>query len=253
MEKRTFSVKIPEVDKVEQGREQFIVEYEGHEETILAHDYDSIYRVPGLYEYLFYENYKCSSPGVISSMLEQVVEDSSMEMSDLTVLDVGAGNGMVGEKLKDAGTGSLLGIDIIEEAAEAAERDRPGVYKEYFVEDLIELPEDVEKKIEQAEPNCMTVVAALGFDDMPPGAFVAGYNLITTPGWIAFNIKDQFLTDNDTSGFSRLINRITSEGLFEPRARRRYLHRYCQDFTPLHYYAIVGKKTDDIPSDWAEC
>ena len=252
MGKRPFEVQIPEIDNIAQGQERFIVEYRGRKETIKAHDYDAIYKVPGLYEYLFYETYKCDSPSVISSMLKEAVKDSPMEMSDLKVLDVGAGNGMMGEKLKDDGAGLLIGVDIIEEAAEATERDRPGVYEEYFVEDLTELPEDVEKKIEKVNPNCMTVVAALGFDDMPPEAFRDGYNLITTPGWVAFNIKDEFLTKEDSSGFSSLINQMISEGVFDLKAKRRYLHRYCQDSPPLFYYAVVGEKTDDIPPEWAQ-
>ena len=53
----------------------------------------------------------------------------------------------------------------------------------------------------------MTTVAALGFGDIPPAAFVGAFNLIETPGLLAFTIKDDFLGDDDPSGFSGLIQR----------------------------------------------
>lgn len=249
MEDIPFKVHVPDVSAVEQGQEQFIVEYKGERRQFRAHDYDAIYEIPGLYEYLFYNLYRCDSPKVVCSLLKETVEQSPMEVSDLKVLDIGAGNGMVGEQLVQIGADTVMGIDIIEEAADAAERDRPGVYEDYWVEDITQLPEAVEKKIEDVTPNCMTVVAALGFDDMPPRAFADGFNMITTPGWVAFNIKDEFLDDSE-SAFSRLIRQVTGEGILDLKAKRQYRHRFCQDGTPLQYYAIVGEKRDDIPDNW---
>jgi hypothetical protein len=251
MKEMPFKVRVPDVNSVEQGQELFFVEYKGEQKVIRAHDYDAIYEIPGLYEYLFYKMYKCDSPNVVCSLLQKTVEKSSTEMSGLKVIDLGAGNGMVGEQLVQSGVDTVMGIDIIEEAADATERDRPGVYEDYFVEDITRLPESVENKIENVTPNCMTVVAALGFDDMPPQAFADGYNLITTPGWVAFNIKDQFLDDN-TSGFSKLINQASEEGILEMKAKKHYRHRFCQDGTPLQYYAIVGEKRDNIPGNWVQ-
>lgn len=247
MQTKKFRVQIPENDcRISQGEEQFVIEYNGETKCVRAHDYDEIYRVPGLYEYLFYDKYKCDSPNVICSTLVREVERSDMQVSDLKVLDVGAGNGMVGEKLVSCGAEKVVGVDIIEEAAEAAERDRPGVYDDYFVEDITRLPDEVEDKINACSPNCLTVVAALGFGDIPPEAFAKAYNMISDSGWVAFNIKDEFCTENDTTGFSKLIDDISAEGVFRVKAKKRYRHRFCQDGTPLHYYAIVGQKQNNI-------
>jgi predicted TPR repeat methyltransferase len=98
------------------------------------------------------------------------------------VLDVGAGNGMVGEKLTEIGVGSVLGLDIIPEAMVATERDRPGIYDKYYVEDLTRMPGAVYREIENCSPNCLTIVAALGFDDIPPPAFAEAFNLISDEG-----------------------------------------------------------------------
>ncbi|MDM8536778.1 methyltransferase [Desulfobacterales bacterium HSG17] len=244
-----FKVSVPKDKCSQQGEEIFIVNYKGEERHIRAHDYHEIYAIPDLYEYLFYDNYKCCSPDVVCSLLDKTVSKSGAKTSGLTVLDVGAGNGMVGEKLNDIGVNSVLGIDIIEEAAEAAERDRPGIYEDYYIEDLTQLPKSIHQEIENHNPNCMTIVAALGFDDIPPLAFANAFNMISNPGWIAFNIKDEFCCTEDCSGFSKLIENMTESNILDVKVKERYQHRLCQDGTPLNYFAIVGQKKEDLTED----
>lgn len=249
MNDSNFTMSIPnKTCEVVQGEEQFLITCDdGREVQIRAHDYDEIYKIPGLYEHLFYKSYKCESPKIICSELFNAVEDSNNKISNLKVFDVGAGNGMVAEELVSAGVNTVIGIDIIEEAAMAAERDRPGIYADYFVEDLTKLPSEVEKKITKESLNCMTLVAALGFGDIPPHAFAEAYNLISEPGWIAFNIKDEFCSEKDQTGFSKLIQNMTENGVMDVKSKKHYVHRLCQDGTPLKYYAIVGQKKESIP------
>lgn len=252
MESPNFTLELPKNScDIIQGEEQFIINYDdGKEIQVRAHDYDEIYKIPGLYEYLFYENYKCVSPELVCSELSNVVEEANQKMENLKVFDVGAGNGMVGEELVSAGVDTVIGIDIIEEAAMATKRDRPGIYDEYFVEDLTKLSSDVEAKISNEKLNCMTLVAALGFGDIPPHAFAGAYNLISDSGWIAFNIKEEFCSEKDQTGFAKLIQKITETGVLEEKSRKKYVHRLCQDGTPLEYFAIVGKKQENIPSEF---
>ena len=247
-----YSIHLPDVEAIEQGKEFMIVEQDGHKERIEFHDYDRIYEIPGLYEYLFYERYKCNSPEVVCNLLKKHVERDREDNQALNALDVGAGNGMVGEQLVDLGAKSIIGIDIIDEAAEALKRDRPGIYDDYHVADLTDLPPDVEKSLKKENFNCMTVVAALGFGDIPPHAFAGGFNLVSSQGWVAFNIKEDFVCEEDQSGFCKLIDLIEEEGVLTINERLRYRHRFCQDGTPLYYYAIVGKKQMDIPSELME-
>jgi len=244
-----FTMVTPEIDQIDQGKEYFILSHNGEKEKICFHDYDRIYEIPGLYEHLFYERYRCNSPAVVCGMLKDHLEGWAPEGGALTALDIGAGNGMVGEQLLDIGVDEVVGVDIIDEAAEALERDRPGIYKDYFVTDLTDLPPDVEQSLKEDEFNCMTVVAALGFDDIPPAAFARGFNLISSPGWVAFNIKEDFVCASDRSGFCRLIDLIDEAGVLDICERRRYRHRFCQDGTPLYYYAVVGQKQKDIPME----
>jgi len=80
-------------------------------------------------------------------LLEQALETVREPITALRVLDLGAGNGMMGEVLKERhGVARLVGADIIPEARDAAFRDRPDVYDEYFVADFCDLqPEDRER------------------------------------------------------------------------------------------------------------
>ena len=65
-------------------------------------------------------------------------------------------------------------------------------------------------------------------------------------GWIAFNIKEEFLNGRDSSGFSELIHSMSDANVLEIRRRERYRHRLGTDRQPLHYVVIVGRKLGDI-------
>lgn len=209
---------------------------------IRFHDYGEIYAVPGLYEHLFYERLKCQSPAVVSSLLAERVRGVGGDPADLRVLDLGAGNGMVGEVLHEHGFRDIVGVDIVPEAGEAVERDRPGIYEDYHVCDLLEPPDAVGAELESARFSALTSVAALGFGDVPPAVFERAYDLVEPGGWIALTIKEDFLSDDDPSGFSAFIARMLEDGRLVEVARRRYRHRLDVRGRPLHYIAMVGTK-----------
>ncbi len=243
------NLSFPDLQHIKQGQEYFFVESNGKKKRIGFHDYGKIYEIPGLYEHLFYKKYRCNSPEVVCGLLKDHMAGLSPEDNALNVLDIGAGNGMVGEEMSNIGLNTLVGIDIIEEAAQAAQRDRPGLYNKYYVADLTRLTSDIKKRLDEFNFNCMTVVAALGFDDIPPAAFAHGYNFISDAGWVAFNIKEDFVCEHDQSGFCTLIHRMEEEGILDIQVRRRYRHRFCQDGTPLYYIAVLGRKRSDIPME----
>ncbi len=211
---------------------------------IRFHDYGEIYAVPGLYEHLFYERLKCQSPAVVSGLLEERVRGVGGDPSALRVLDLGAGNGMVGEALRDRGFGDVVGVDIVPEAGEATLRDRPGVYEQYHVCDLLEPGTAIAAELEDAPFDVMTSVAALGFGDVPPEVFDRALSLVKPGGWLAFTIKEDFLSDEDLSGFSAYIARMLADGRLVERARRRYRHRLDVRGRPLHYIAMVGTRAE---------
>jgi len=240
-------VALPEPNlSMTQDAEWCVVRVDDEWRQIRFHDYDELYSVPGLYEKVIYDILRCDSPHVVRGLLEAELSDAGVPADALRVLDLGAGNGMVGEELADLGAEHIVGVDIIEQAAEATERDRPGVYEDYHVLDMTDLDEEQQRKLADRRFNALTCVAALGFGDIPTQAFVAAYELIQPGGWIAFNIKEDFLTNGDSSGFSGLIRAMLDDGTLELRQRRRYQHRLATDRHPLHYVAMVGIKRRDV-------
>ena len=243
-----FEIQFPQRDagEVEQDEEWCEVRLAGQRRRIRFHDYAEIYAWRGLYEQLFYDELECCSPRVVCDLLAEQLETDDVDASELRVLDVGAGNGMVGEQLRDMGAGSVVGADILEAAAEATERDRPETYEDYLVLDLTDIPNAVQAALETRRFNCMTTVAALGFGDIPPDAFAAAYGLVEPGGHIAFTIKEDFMSDEDDSGFSGLIRRALADGTLVLERDRRYRHRLSVTGEPLHYVAMVAGKRRDL-------
>jgi predicted TPR repeat methyltransferase len=239
-------------DRLDQDAEHCSVLVGGEWQTVRFHDYDRIYRIPGLYEHLFHDILDCRSPDVLGKLLKEELQRHGYEPDSLRVLDLGAGNGLVGEQLRRLGPARLVGADIIPEAREAALRDRPDVYDVYHVADLTELPPPLHDALLAERFNTLCCVAALGYADIPPAAFRAAFNLVSDRGWIAFNIKDRFLTSDDTSGFAAFIRRLREEGVLELLTSQRYEHRRNVNGEPLYYVALVGRKLRDIPEEFLD-
>jgi hypothetical protein len=66
---------------------------------------------------------------------------------------------MVGEQLAELGVERIVGVDLLEEARDAALRDRPEVYDEYLALDMTELEDEPRAALEAARFNCMTCVS----------------------------------------------------------------------------------------------
>lgn len=233
-------------DHLDQDEEWVVARTEKGWKKIRLHDYADVFSVPGLYEKWVYDILKCKSPAKIRELLARALGEAGAEPGSLRVLDLGAGNGYVAQELNEIGIGEFVGVDIHAEAAEAAERDRPGLYAEYIVADLTNLPDRDARLLESKRPNCLTCVAALGFGDIPPEVFAAAYNHVENDGWIAFTILEDFLNPDDQSGFSVLIRRLLSEGVLELVEREAYVHRVSTDGEDLIYEALIGRKRGDI-------
>jgi DNA-binding MarR family transcriptional regulator/2-polyprenyl-3-methyl-5-hydroxy-6-metoxy-1,4-benzoquinol methylase len=244
-----LEVALPVPDKsLPQDAEWCVVRVGDEWRRVRFHDYDELYSVPGLYERVIYDILECDSPRVICRLLGRQLAADGVSPSGLRVLDLGAGNGIVAEELGSLRAKFMVGVDIIDEAAEAAQRDRPGLYDNYHVIDMTRLSRSEQQELEAYRFNCLTCVAALGFGDIPIEAFTQAYNLIEPDGWIAFNIKDAFLGTKDQSGFADLIDSVIESGVLEVRCKERYAHRLGTDREPLYYYGIVGHKRADIPT-----
>ncbi len=219
---------------------------------IRLHDYDRIFEVPGLYEQVVCERLKCQSPATVVDVLRYSVSQCQRDLNELRVLDLGAGNGMVGEELKKQGVSRLIGVDIISEAQAATERDRPGVYDAYYVMDFCSLSDDERDVLKLWSVDCLISVAALGFGDIPAEAFLEAFNMVGKDGFVAFNIKETFLDRSDDSGFSQLVRELIFSEYLDLYHLQRYRHRFSIEGEPLYYFALGGKKTADVPPSFID-
>lgn len=235
----------------DQDEAWFVLDGADGDQRIRFHDYATIYGHPGLYEQLFYDRLKCQSPSVVAAHLRRAVEGAGCSFSELRCLDLGAGNGMMGEELQRLGIARIVGADVLPAARDAAERDRPGVYDAYLVADFTAPDPRLVDELKSWRLDCLTTVAALGFGDIPPEAFTNALGLIDEGGWVAFNIKERFLRSEDRTGFSRLIRELLFGDALELHHLERYRHRISIDGRPLYYYAVVARKLRGIADGWA--
>ena len=249
IERLEIAMPVPDTSMA-QDEEWVVVNDGGDWRKIRLHDYHEVFAIPGLYEKWVYEVFRCGSPRKIRELLTQAFKDSGTDPASISVLDLGAGNGCVAEELLKLGITDFVGIDIVPEAAASAERDRPGLYKDFVIDDLTNPSAQSVATLDRHSYNCLTCIAALGFGDIPPEVFAAACNRIDNNGWIAFTIKPDFLTEADPSGFSRLIRRMLEEDILDVSQREKYLHRVSTDGDKLCYEAFIGRKKADIPANW---
>lgn len=230
-------------ESLDQDQEWAVVQVDGRWRQVRLHDYAEIFSIPGLYERWVYEILGCKSPVKVREMLARELVKASVSPASLMALDLGAGNGCVAEELLAIGMKRFVGIDIHPEAAAAAERDRPGLYKNYIVDDMTSLTAQSEAALSDLSVNCMTCVAALGYDDIPPDVFAAAFDQVSDGGWIAFTIKSDFVSaKGDESGFARLLRKARDTGALEVLASEEYTHRLSGAGEQIKYVAVIGRK-----------
>jgi predicted TPR repeat methyltransferase len=176
-------------------------------------------------------------------VLLKVLADNQTDIHQLRVLDLGAGNGMVGELLDAA---RVIGVDITPAAKAACERDRPHAYDAYYVADMAQPDAATLRELDRWQLDAFTCIAALGFGDIPVRAFANSFNLVSDDAWVVFNIKETFLAETDTSGFSRLVKHLLMTDAMQVHHLERYRHRISIDGRALFYYLLAGRKAHSI-------
>ena len=121
------------------------------------------------------------------------------------------------------------------------------MYDAYYVEDFTKLTEQKRAEIASWQCDCMVTVAALGFGDIPPKAFIEALNIVKNEAWVAFNIKETFFDIEDDSGFSKMIRKLIFSKYLDVYYIERYRHRLSIDGEPLYYFAIAARKRFDVP------
>ncbi|OBQ32755.1 MAG: class I SAM-dependent methyltransferase [Dolichospermum sp. UKL201] len=246
MQNLDFEIRIPEESRGLVIHEEFFwLNSDGKEVKVKLHDYPQMYAIPYLYEHLM-EKLQATSHIVLSSLLRDQVTQAGGAVEDLVVLEVGAGSGMVGKALTDMGVKSITGIDIVPEAAEAAQREYPGVYENYYVEDLSNLSETTKKALSSRSFNCMICGSALGFNHIPTSTWATAFNFILPNAWVAFNVQKECWEDKSETSFSAWYPWVLATDIFEITQTHNYQHRFYMDGRSLEYVAIIGTKQANI-------
>lgn len=248
MSARDFTVERPDGPQRTQDEETVLVTFgsSSEPEEIRIHDYDRMYSTPGLYEAVVYEMLECQSPGIVTKMMVDEWQRLGRDPAEQRIFDIGAGNGVMGKLLKDAGAGRLVGLDNIPEAEDAAERDFPGLYADYLTADLLNLSREEEQRIRDHDLNGLACVGALGFGDIPPDAFANALDLIAGESVIGFTVNVAFLDEDNPGSFAGLIKDLSDQGVLDIARTERFRHRYAVTGEPLEYAAVVGRKLTSV-------
>ncbi|MBI1380565.1 MAG: methyltransferase domain-containing protein [Planctomycetaceae bacterium] len=227
---------------LEQDEEFFLVRRSKGWLEVRMHDYPTIFSIPGLYEKVVYGLFECRSPQVVRDLVERAWTARGIDPNRAKVLDLGCGNGCVAEALATLGAKDFVGVDLHPEAEAAAKRDRPGLYGEFVIGDLCNLPPETERRWGRIEADLLTCVAALGFSDIPPAVFERALERVSPGGLVAFTLKRDFTTESDESGFAGLLNRLVRSGALDVVERRTYVHRRSTSGEAIEYVAFLAAK-----------
>lgn len=238
-----YSVELDRTAGAGQDEETFVVRRpDGTEQRIRLHDYDLVYPVPGLYEEVVQHQLECRSPETIVRCLADAVTAAGGDVGDSRVLDVGAGNGVIGEGLRDAGFRVPVGSDALVEARDAAERDRPGLYAEYVLDDGT--PEAFDKigaAVRRHELNALTCAAALGPGHIPIERLIGVWGLLPAGSFIALTASTDLVAE--WGGAQIALNAVSGEDApTEVVHTETFRHRLLMRGGSVDYDVIVGRK-----------
>ena len=231
-----FQVEIDAYAPATPGSETFVLEREGTRRTLRIHDYDDVYAVPGLYEHVVQDRLGCTSPATLAGSLAARVTAAGQQPADVRCLDVGAGNGVSGEALRDAGLTPVIGLDLSPVARQAAERDRPGLYTEYVVGALGEVA--IPELVSRHGLNALVSAGALTGGHIEPEVLAATWAAFAPGDWLAFTCAEQH-----ADGARSLFEDATDIELDE-----RFLHRRLTTGDPVWYRVLVGRRVVGAPA-----
>ena len=216
----------------------------GRTERIGLHEYDRIYAIPGLYEEVVQRRLRCASPAKLAEVLLGVAELERRPPHLLRVLDLGAGNGLVGEELRARGVGVLAGTDSARGARDAADRDRPGMYAAYVVADANGRPAELGSLVRELGINCIVCAGALGFDHVEAHSLSELWDLLPPGAMLALTVHEQLASPGASDIGDELELLRTGHAGTEVVVSERFRHRVSMAGEPIYYLAIGARKRD---------
>jgi 2-polyprenyl-3-methyl-5-hydroxy-6-metoxy-1,4-benzoquinol methylase len=242
-----YQVRLPEHTGDVADKEHFFLTkngQDGQEQKVLLHDYTVMYQNPGLYEYLCYQYLSYQAPRVLASLLIEQLTQAQEAVSEIQLLDLAAGSGLTARELAALGVESITGIDLYPEAGEAAQRESPDLYENYYVEDLAHVKKETSMALSKKGFNCLVCCSAL--PALPASAFVTAFNIIRPNAWIAFNVLKEIWEDSSAEGFFARHPWAVDRDVFELREQMYSLRRYTTHGRPLEEIIVVGTKKGNV-------
>ena len=212
----------------------------GEHEIVHLHEYTRIYAVPGLYEHVVQERLRCISPQVVAAGFLRAAVRLGLEPGSMTVLDVGAGTGLVGELVRRGGVARVVGVDSLPAARAASLRDRPGTYADYVVGDFVR-GEMLREALRPYALGGLVSAGAFGGTHATPQALENALALLPPGALVAFTIDERWMDASDPDGFGAAVERLAADGGLAVMERTRFQHRVTTTGEPIFYQLIVGQ------------
>lgn len=235
-----YTVELDPTPGRRQGEEQFLLHRDAGTERIVLHDYAAVYAVPGLYEEVVQRQLECASPATVATALVEAAGAAGVEPGALRAFDLGAGNGVVGEELRERGVVVVAGADGIDEARDAAHRDRPGLYDHYLVGERLDLDE-FSDLVRREELTALVAAGAVGEGHVPVDALEQMWAAFPSGSFLALTLKDggPATGDHDVADVVAMIEKADDTGIV---VRRRFRHRRSMAGDDLYYLVLVAWK-----------
>lgn len=225
-----------------QHEETFTVTFDdGRSERMRLHDYERVYAIPGLYEALLHDRLKCQGPELLAAALVVEVRQAAANPGDLRILDLGAGNGVLGEELRSRGVATpLVGLDNEPAAGPAAARDRPGLYRDYVTGTLTTV--SVPELVAEHGLNCLVGAGAIGVGHIARDEIKAAWAAFPDESWLAITFREDVLMaeGHDLSGFAASL--LAGEMGTRVLRLERFRYRLRMSGAPIYYYALVARR-----------
>jgi hypothetical protein len=210
------------------------------EQIVHLHDYDRLYEMPGLYEHIVQELLGCCSPQVTAKGLALALTRLELDPASVTLLDLGAGTGLVGELLRAIGVGDVVGLDALPAAWEACLRDRPGIYGGYFVGDLAKPTPQLLAGLRDHHLTGLVSAGALGGTHVPAAALLQAIELLGAGAPVVFTIDEHWMQTDGPGGFRTPVSRLFVSGRLRLLERSGFRHRRSTTGDPIRYELLVA-------------
>ncbi|WP_433785543.1 hypothetical protein ACQPX6_03815 [Actinomycetospora sp. CA-101289] len=225
-----------------QAQEEFVLHHpDGGDERIVLHDYARVYAVPGLYEEVVQHRLQCASPATVAGALVEAAEAEGRSADGLRAFDLGAGNGVVGEELRDRGVTVVAGADGVDEARDAAHRDRPGLYAHYLVGERLDVDE-VTALVHDEGLTALVAAGAVGEGHVPVDALAQLWDAFPPGSFLALTLAGGEGGKDATDVEQMIADTTASEHPSRTVVRRRFRHRVSMAGDELYYLVLVAVK-----------